>query len=41
MSIGLGLLLRPGGNLTGATFFFAEICAKRVELIKEPGGRSS
>ena len=28
-------LARPGGNLTGMTFFFAEICAKRVELIKE------
>jgi putative ABC transport system substrate-binding protein len=28
-------LVRPGGNLTGLTFFLAEICAKRVELIKE------
>jgi putative ABC transport system substrate-binding protein len=28
-------LARPGGNLTGMAFFFAEICAKRVELIKE------
>jgi putative tryptophan/tyrosine transport system substrate-binding protein len=28
-------LARPGGNLTGQTFFFAEVCAKRVELIKE------
>ena len=28
-------LARPGGNLTGQTFFFAEICAKRLELIKE------
>ena len=28
-------LARPGGNLTGVAFFFAEICAKRVELIKE------
>jgi putative ABC transport system substrate-binding protein len=26
---------RPGGNLSGLAFFFAEICAKRVELIKE------
>lgn len=25
----------PSGNLTGLTFFFAEVCAKRVELIKE------
>ena len=28
-------IARPAGNLTGLTFFFAEICAKRVELIKE------
>jgi putative tryptophan/tyrosine transport system substrate-binding protein len=28
-------LARPGGNLTGLTFFFVEVCAKRVELIKE------
>jgi putative ABC transport system substrate-binding protein len=28
-------LARPGGNLTGLAFFFAEISAKRVELIKE------
>jgi len=28
-------LARPGGNLTGLTFFFAEVCAKRVELMKE------
>ena len=28
-------IARPGGNLTGLTFFFAEICAKRLELIKE------
>jgi putative ABC transport system substrate-binding protein len=28
-------IARPGGNLTGLAFFFAEICAKRVELIKE------
>jgi ABC transporter substrate binding protein len=27
-------LARPGGNLTGMTFF-AKLCAKRVELIKE------
>jgi putative tryptophan/tyrosine transport system substrate-binding protein len=31
----VGSLARPGGNLTGTTFFFDEICAKRVELIKE------
>src|SRR5262245_24419440 len=28
-------IARPGGNLTGLTFFFSEICAKRVELIRE------
>ena len=28
-------LARPGGNVTGVAFFFGEICAKRVELIKE------
>jgi putative ABC transport system substrate-binding protein len=28
-------LQRPGGNMTGLTFFYAEICAKRVELLKE------
>jgi putative tryptophan/tyrosine transport system substrate-binding protein len=28
-------LARPGGNLTGHTFFYAEINAKRLELIKE------
>jgi ABC-type uncharacterized transport system substrate-binding protein len=28
-------LARPGGNLTGLTFFLAEICAKWVELIRE------
>src|SRR5262249_443702 len=36
--IQLGLvesLHRPGGNLTGLTFFLAEVSGKRVELIKE------
>src|SRR5262249_12924744 len=28
-------LARPGGSLTGLTFFYAETCAKRVEVIKE------
>ena len=28
-------LARPGGNLTGLSFFFTEVCAKRVELMKE------
>ena len=28
-------LARPGGNLTGLTFFVFEIYAKRVELIRE------
>ena len=31
----VGSLARPGGNVTGLTFFFVETCAKRVELIKE------
>ena len=36
VAIGLtASLARPGGNLTGLTFFHAELCAKRVELIKE------
>lgn len=26
---------RPGGNLTGIAYFFQELCAKRVELLKE------
>jgi putative tryptophan/tyrosine transport system substrate-binding protein len=28
-------LARPGGNLTGSTFFFPELNAKRVEILKE------
>jgi len=28
-------LARPGGNLTGTSFFLAEVNAKRVELLKE------
>jgi putative tryptophan/tyrosine transport system substrate-binding protein len=28
-------LAHPGGNLTGQTFFFAEVNSKRLELIKE------
>src|SRR5262245_24224228 len=28
-------IARPGGNLTGLTVFFSEICAKRVELLRE------
>ena len=28
-------LAHPGGNLTGVTFFFAEVNAKRLELVKE------
>jgi putative ABC transport system substrate-binding protein len=28
-------LARPGGNLTGSSFFFSEVNAKRVELLKE------
>jgi putative ABC transport system substrate-binding protein len=34
-------LARPGGNLTGSTFFFPEINAKRLELLTEalPGAK--
>ena len=28
-------IARPGGNLTGLTIFMAEVCAKRVALLKE------
>jgi putative ABC transport system substrate-binding protein len=30
---------RPGGNITGPTFFFPELNAKRVELLKETAPR--
>ncbi len=36
--VGSGLvsnLARPGGNLTGSSWFFSEINAKRLELLKE------
>ncbi len=32
---------RPGGNITGSTFFFPEINAKRLELLKEAVPRAS
>ena len=28
-------LARPGGNLTGSSFFFPELNAKRIEMLKE------
>ena len=34
-------IARPGGNLTGTTFFFPELNAKRVELLKETLPRAS
>ena len=37
-AIATGLIIslnRPGGNITGSTFFNPELCSKRLELIKE------
>jgi len=37
-AIATGLIIslnRPGGNITGSTFFNPELCAKRLELIKQ------
>jgi putative ABC transport system substrate-binding protein len=31
----VGSLSRPGGNMTGVAFYNPEICAKRLELLKE------
>jgi putative ABC transport system substrate-binding protein len=34
-------IARPGGNITGSTFFFPELSAKRVELLKEAVPRAT
>lgn len=34
-------IARPGGNLTGSTFFFPELMAKRLELLKEAVPRAN
>jgi putative ABC transport system substrate-binding protein len=37
-AVAMGLvesLARPGGNVTGSSFFFPELNAKRLEVLKE------
>jgi putative ABC transport system substrate-binding protein len=34
-------ITRPGGNITGSTFFFPDLNAKRIELLKEAFPRAS
>jgi putative ABC transport system substrate-binding protein len=34
-------IARPGGNITGSTFFFPELTAKRLELLREALPRAS
>jgi putative tryptophan/tyrosine transport system substrate-binding protein len=34
-NVGIVSLARPGGNITGSTFFLPELTAKRLEMLKE------
>ena len=34
-AVGIASIANPGGNVTGSTFFYPELMAKRLELLKE------